>query len=348
MRKESSSKPARRVQGQLLPSGANPLALLSVIGVFSELLQALCDDGDAVVRVEVVTLERIVHASRLGGYPLRVEGQTERGRRAPKKRSVFFFVRVGILLFILFTVVLWAIRDLRSREARKTWDAPVDVAIVLVRLPGTTAVDDDAVVALRSRAPVLEARLADEMKKRRAGPKPFRFHVVGPFPAASAPPVPAGEGAVDVAKYSLALKSWVGEVDTRGGINSDHSDTRIYVCARKPTSTARTMVEGRSEQNGRLGLVEVELDATMVDLTLFVVAHELMHTLGATDKYDVTGRALVPDGLAEPERVPLYPQRFAEVMARNRPIAAGREEIPETLEELAVGTRTAKEIGWLK
>ena len=60
------------------------------------------------------------------------------------------------------------------------------------------------------------------------------------------------------------------------------------------------------------------------------------------------GLARVPDGLAEPSRTPLYPQRFAEVMARGRPVAAGEEELPKSLDELAVGDATAREIGWIR
>ena len=73
-----------------------------------------------------------------------------------------------------------------------------------------------------------------------------------------------------------------------------------------------------------------------------------MHTLGATDRYDAAGRTIVPDGLAEPTRVPLYPQRFAEVMGRNRPLSLGEEVVPASLDELALGDRTATEIGWLR
>lgn len=86
----------------------------------------------------------------------------------------------------------------------------------------------------------------------------------------------------------------------------------------------------------------------MADLTLFVVAHELMHTLGAGDRYDESGRTRIPDGLADPTLSPLYPQRAAEIMARNRvvSIAPWKEVVPETLDELAVGPTTASEIGW--
>jgi hypothetical protein len=80
----------------------------------------------------------------------------------------------------------------------------------------------------------------------------------------------------------------------------------------------------------------------------FVVAHELFHTLGATDKYDEAGLARYPGGYAEPERARLYPQPGAEVMARGVPLAPGSERPPETLEELYVGEATARELGWVR
>jgi hypothetical protein len=84
-----------------------------------------------------------------------------------------------------------------------------------------------------------------------------------------------------------------------------------------------------------------------VDTALIVAAHELFHTVGAHDHYGPDGRALVPSGLAEPSRTPLYPQRSVEVMARNRPVSATDEARPLSLDELAVGETTAREIGWL-
>ena len=47
-----------------------------------------------------------------------------------------------------------------------------------------------------------------------------------------------------------------------------------------------------------------------------VMAHELLHTLGATDKYDPASDApRFPEGYGDPRQVPLYPQQFAELMA---------------------------------
>lgn len=258
-------------------------------------------------------------------------------------------MRVSILLFILFVVSLYAIKDLRSRRGRNAWDHTLDVALVVVHVDGTPAVDPDAIRVLEERLPALDDRLQAEAERYRPGiGKPVHFRLRGPVIVSTPPPSPKSEGVTDLAKQAVEMKKWLNDVDPRAGIEPDQWDSRIYVSVRKPASVARAFVEGESEQDGRVGNVAVELDASMADLTLIVVAHELMHTLGATDKYDANGRSLVPDGLAEPDRTPLYPQRFAEVMSRNRPLSPTNEVIPLTLDELAVGKKTAQEIGWLK
>lgn len=265
---------------------------------------------------------------------------------AERRKRLFFRIRVAILLFVLFVVVLYAIRDIRSRRARNAWDHTLDVAVVLLR---DGRVDPAAIDALRERAPALADRLAAEMRRYRGGaPAPFRLHVLGPVDGVPPPPSAGGDGVVDMAKASADLARWLADVDPRAGVVPERYDTRIYVTVKPGDTRSRSMFEGQSEENGRVGLVAVELDTTMVDTTLFVVAHELMHTLGATDRYDAAGHTLIPAGLPEPERVPLYPQRFAEVMARNRVVAPGREEVPESIDELAVGTETAREIGWAR
>jgi hypothetical protein len=267
--------------------------------------------------------------------------------RPPRSRR-FFYIRVSVLLPVLLVVLLWAWRDVRSRRARNEWDHTLDVAIVLIRLE---SVDDAAIAALGTKLPALEDRLAAELERRRPGaPRPFRFHLVAPVDGAPPPAAPAGDGPLDLASYSYDLSRYLKDIDARAGIVPDHYDSRIYLALRRPRQARRTLAEGRSEQGGRVGVVEMELDAEAeaVHLPLVVVAHELLHTLGATDKYDSSGRTLIPLGLAEPDRVPLFPQRYAEIMARNRPLSQTDERVPESFDEIAVGPTTAREIGWLR
>jgi len=78
-----------------------------------------------------------------------------------------------------------------------------------------------------------------------------------------------------------------------------------------------------------------------------VITHELLHTFGATDKYDpATGLPRYPDGFAEPELVPRYPQRLAEIMAGKMPLTSTEADLPENLGQERVGPLTAREIGW--
>lgn len=259
-------------------------------------------------------------------------------------RRSFFRARVGFLLVVLAIVALWGWRDVRSRRARNSWDRPLSVALVLVR---RGPIGDEAAAAFGARIPELDTRMAEERRRYASGDMhPFAFSFVGPVDVVDGPPSFSGESWLDAAKHTFALWRWTSSVDGAAHLDAASYDSRIYVVATPPASAQRELIEGESEEGGRLGTVEVELDASMADFALFVAAHELFHTLRASDKYDSAGRTLIPVGLAEPNLVPMYPQRFAEIMARNRPVAPGVEEPPVSLEELAVGPTTALEIGW--
>ena len=135
------------------------------------------------------------------------------------------------------------------------------------------------------------------------------------------------------------------DIDARAGVGLERLDARIYLIM-KPAEHGLGFVEGESEYGGRIGVARADINPEMLDFALFVAAHELMHTLGASDKYDDAGRAIFPGGFAQPDRLPRYPQPGAEVMARNVPLAPGSERPPNVLEELFVGDATASEIGW--
>jgi hypothetical protein len=241
-------------------------------------------------------------------------------------------------------VLVYAAHDVLARRSRTEWKRTLDVALVVVTEPGT---DESATAELRSRTPELARRLTAEFRRFRPdAPAPFAFVHYGPVPLVHPVPVASGEGLAAAARYAWDLRGFTRDVDARAGVPTGGFDARLYLVVRRPTEHA--VVEGASEQGGRVGIARAELDHETVDLALFVAAHELFHTLGASDHYGPDGRALVPDGLAEPALSPTFPQRKAELMARNRPVSASREERPESLDELGVGPSTAREIGWAR
>ncbi len=260
------------------------------------------------------------------------------------RRSRFFYVRVTILLATLVVTIGWAAKDRADRRARKDWDHTLAIAVVVLR---DGAVDPAAIDALRQRLPALGDRMQQELHRYRPGaPRPFEFTLFGPIDVTAPPPAAKGDGVLDLAGHAWDSWRYVRGVDARAGVTGGDWDSRIYLTVTAPASDRQQFVEGSSEQNGRIGAVIVELADGMVDFALAVTAHELLHTLGATDKYDDAGRTRAPDGLVEPDASPLYPQRFAEIMAHGRPVSPTETEPIDTLDNLAVGPATAAEIGW--
>jgi hypothetical protein len=269
-------------------------------------------------------------------------GSSEGSSPPAEPSRTFFRVRVAVLLLILAGVLLYAWRDHRSRTLRNDWSRTLDVALVLV----SPDVSPEVAAGLRDRSSALEDLLAEQMQRWRPGAAaPFDVTVLEARVAAT-PPAPPEEGLIAAARYAWDLSRFTSSLDDAAGLDR-RFDARIYVLARTPVDARRKSVEGFGEQGGRVGVIEVELDDAMIDFALFVATHELMHTLGASDRYDATGEPQVPDGLADPQRDPLYPQDGAEIMARHRAVSPGRSEPPEALEELVVGELTAREIGWL-
>jgi len=252
---------------------------------------------------------------------------------------------VTFLLAVLGVVVAYAIHDVRSRHARKAWDHTLAIAIVIIR---NGAVDPDSIGALRDRMPALAARLESELHRYApSAPTPFTFTVFGPIDGVGPAPAIRSDGLIALASHTWELHGWTSDVDARANLVAGAYDARIYVTAEPPTSK-KHMIEGASEQGGRVGVVTVDLDGLTVDYALSVIAHELFHTLDATDKYDDAGRARIPDGLAEPDLVPQLPQRLVEIMTQGRPTSPTEEKTLDVIDELGVGPATAREVGWTR
>lgn len=263
-----------------------------------------------------------------------------------RRRRGFFYVRVAILLSILGVVLLYAWNRHRRLERRTTWAAPLEVAIVVVpRGP----IDGDVLTELRQRESALQQRLHTEYRRYAThGVQPFRITV---YAAPGTPPAPpAVPDDVDtlsgLARYTWHKRNWVKSIDDAVGLPSEGFDACIYLVARPIADGLPRTVEGVGEDGGTIGIVEIDLSDDTVDLALFVAAHELFHLLGADDRYGPTGDVQVPGGLAEPDLQPLYPQRFTELMARQRPVSETNQVLPESLDELRVGATTAGEVGW--
>lgn len=245
----------------------------------------------------------------------------------------FVHYRIAALVLVLVCVLAYAARDRSVRAARTEWKRPLDVAVIVVRVG---AVDESAIAQLRARVPHLEQVVARQFHRYRQGglDRPVYFHVLGPSDA-SEPPIPGDDSLNALARHSWAMFQWRGPIDVNVQAKKYRYDARVYLVVHPPKNGAQ-FVEGASEQGGYNGLTAVELDATMIDFALFVTTHETMHLLGATDLYDATGKTLDAPVAAN----------HVELMGHGKTLPNGASAPPDSLDQMWIGARTAREIGW--
>jgi hypothetical protein len=112
-------------------------------------------------------------------------------------------------------------------------------------------------------------------------------------------------------------------------------------------ATLQRVPDSHGLQKGLIGTAHLFADPAAAGGNNIVITHELLHTVGASDKYDLgSGAPLFPTGLADRDRQPLYPQDAAEIMAGRRALSANQWEMPRSLRSVVVGPETALEIRW--
>ena len=164
-------------------------------------------------------------------------------------------------------------------------------------------------------------------------------------PARLPPLLPQGAGVLTTVWWSLKLR-WYAHAAQTGG--RAPSDIRVFVLYHDPATTPR-VPHSLGLEKGLIGVVYAFADRGAQGGNAIVIAHEVMHTLGATDKYDPdTDMPIYPQGFAEPSRQPRYPQPLAEIMAGRRALSPAQAEMPDNLRAVVVGPLTAAEIRWTR
>jgi hypothetical protein len=151
-------------------------------------------------------------------------------------------------------------------------------------------------------------------------------------------------GMLGVAWWSLKLRWFASHATNVPGRTPPR--IRLFVLYHDPASLP-VVPDSHGLQKGLMGVVHVFATKEMAGTNNIVIAHELLHTLGATDKYDPrTGAPLYPSGFPEPGSSAHYPQPSAEIMAGRRALTPTDFEMPPDLRSVIVGPTTANEIRW--
>lgn len=254
---------------------------------------------------------------------------------------MFKTLRIALLLFVLFNVAAAAWLT-RARAA--AWNVPLRVAVFPV------AADTSAVTASYIRrldrerlAPIEDFFREEAARHGLTLSTPVEVHV-GREPEVAPPAPPHGARGLPVILWSLKMRWYAWRHGVEDG---PASHVRLFVLFHDPQLRA-SAGHSLGLQKGMIGVVNAFAGNAHTAQNAVIIAHELLHTVGATDKYDpATNLPVWPDGYAEPRREPLLPQSFAEIMAGRVPVSREQAEIPASLAEALVGPATAAEIGWV-
>lgn len=252
-------------------------------------------------------------------------------------------VRIAILLLVL----IWAAGHTWLERIGSTgWKEPLWVGIFPINADGSP-VAQDYVAGLGEREFAdIEDFIAREA--HRYGRQLTQPVHVALYPSLRQipPQLDKDAGLLGTAWWSLELRWFAWHAVQLGGRAPPR--IRMFVLYHDP-STLQTVPDSHGMQKGLIGVVHTFALQSMAGSNNIVIAHELLHTLGATDKYDPgSGAPLFPSGFAEPERNPLYPQEKAEIMAGRRALSAQDSQMPANLGTVVVGPATAAEIRWIR
>ena len=252
-------------------------------------------------------------------------------------------VRIAFLLLIL-AVAAWS--NWYDKLSTTDWDETLYVGIFPVDESENPVARDYIADLSPKRIADVEAFLNEEARGYGIGiSRPVSVELYPPV--LERPPERAADNnLLQDMWWSVRLRMYARRASRASG--KPAPQIRIFVIYHDPTFT-EVVPHSVGMQKGLVGVVHAFAGAEMTRTNNVVIAHEILHTLGASDKYDpATLAPLYPGGFAEPDRQPRYPQPFTEIMAGRHAIDENTVEMPQSLDEVIVGEATALEIRWIK
>jgi hypothetical protein len=249
-------------------------------------------------------------------------------------------LRILILLLVLLIVSLSAWQD-RYRSTR--WREPLYVAVYPIEADESPVTQQYVANLDADRfKPIDRFFMREAARYRLSASEPVRTRLRVTLDARPPQRAPTA-GLLATAWWSLQLRYWAWRVSGRV---KEPEDIRLFVLYHDPALTPQ-VPHSLGLTKGLIGVVYAFAAREMDGENNVVIAHELLHTVGASDKYlPGTDAPRFPDGYGDPRQVPLYPQRYAEIMAGRRMLSVDRWQQAASLDEAVIGPATALEIRW--
>ncbi len=268
-------------------------------------------------------------------------------------------VRQLFMLF-LFAVVLYVVdRQMRTDQVRTDPNGVVKVALLQLAAPEVVGAefvrrlnalpplrDEFAPETLHDIAPFFTN---ERQRYTNLSESYLDVDVLGPWPARVTPPELASpeDGHLKMAWQSLQYAWYYEDLAEAHGVELDEYGTVIIVVY--ASSDDDLAAHSRGSERRRLAIAHIDVEDPNPAYAIVTVAHELAHTLGAVDNYDFNSqRSVYPEGFVQPFAEPLYPQRYAELMAVDKPLGPHHDVEIRSLDEVRIGHYTAAQLGWIE
>lgn len=257
--------------------------------------------------------------------------------------TLFKIIRILILLTLFVIAAFYAKnQNLKSRS----WTEPLDVVIYRINGDNNSPVVNEYINELDDGVfePVDRFLQQQSEKYKLITKQPTQIRM-GPVLTVLPPEVPLpGESHAAIIWWALKFRYWVYQ----NALASDSGMRRIDVFV-----LYHEALKGRRLQHsvglgkGLAAMVHAFASVDQDQQNNIVIAHELLHTVGATDKYAADNSPLFPTGYADPVQLPLYPQNKAEIMVGRIALSETTMRMADSLDECVIGEQTAREINWL-
>lgn len=252
---------------------------------------------------------------------------------------MFKIIRIGILLMILFFV---AVSTWLTQSRSTDWNNTLWVKVYPINADGSEASRRYIEELQESDFSGIEDFIAREIRKfGHQLERPLRMEL-GLHVKAQPPALQSSPSVAQVMLWSIRLRWWASRITSDQ--DDPAPDVRIFVRYHSPQADF-PLENSVGMQKGMVGIVNAFADRRQAGTNNVIIAHEFLHTLGATDKYDpASGIPVFPHGYAEPDRQPLYPQQQAEIMGGRIAVSEFDAMVPKSLRYVIIGTATAGEI----
>ena len=254
---------------------------------------------------------------------------------------MFRKARIAILLYLMVLVVggTWL-----TRARTTSWNEPLWVLVYPINADGSAVVASYIGSLDRETFAPIQVFFTEQAQAYGVNfDRPFVVNVAA-GPKEHPPVPPEDENVLAIMWWSLKLRYYAWSVEREQ--SAPPADIRVFVLYHDPKNR-RVLPHSLGLKEGLIGVVHAFASRRLTQMNHVVIAHEVLHTVGASDKYHAaTAFPVFPDGFADPGKSPRYPQSRAELMGGRIPMSEGKATIPRSLDRVVVGPKTAGEIKW--